>query len=152
MRRSTRRSKGDANEHTPSALPSARTPALAAAVGFFALAAFQLALALGAPLGRAAWGGTHTHLPASLRVASAFAVGVWVLAALIVLGLAGFGVSPLPMSFVRWGTWILVGILPLGAVMNFASPSNWERFLWGPVALILAALCLAVARSADPRL
>jgi hypothetical protein len=83
----------------------------------------------------------------SLRIASAFAVGVWVLAALIVLGRAGFQVSPLPPVFVRWGTWILVGVLPLGALMNFASPSSWERFLWGPVALILAALCLVVARS-----
>lgn len=130
-----------------SALPSARTPAVAAAVGFFALAAFQVALALGAPLGRAAWGGVHTHLPMGLRVASAFAIGVWVLAALIVLKRAGFQVSPLPPAFVRWGTWFLVGVLPLGALMNFASPSSWERFLWGPIALILAGLCLVVARS-----
>jgi hypothetical protein len=131
------------------ALPSVRSPAVAAAVGFLAIATFQLALALGAPLGRAAWAGTHTHLPMGLRVASAFAVGIWVLAALVVLGRAGFGISPLPPGFVRWGTWILVGVLPLGALMNFASPSTWERFLWGPVALILAALCLAVARGTD---
>ena len=130
-------------------LPSARTPAVAAASH---VGARQRAGVRGgrlAPLGRAAWGGAHTHLPMGLRVASAFSVEVWVLAALIVLGRAGFGVSPLPLGFVRWGTWILVGVLPLGAVMNFASPSNWERFLWGPVALILAALCLAVARGAD---
>ena len=125
----------------------ARTPAIAAAAGFLAIAAFQAALAVGAPLGRAAWGGTHVELPMGLRIASAIAVGVWVLAALIVLGRAGFQVSPLPPGFVRWGTWILVGVLPLGALMNFASPSNWERFLWGPVALILAGLCLVVARS-----
>lgn len=49
-----------------------------------------------------------------LRIASAFAVAVWVLAALIVLGRAGFQVSPLSPAFVRWGTWILVGVLPLG--------------------------------------
>jgi hypothetical protein len=131
------------------ALPSVRSPAVAAAVGFLAIATFQLALALGAPLGRAAWGGTHTHLPMGLRVASAFTVGIWVLAALVVLGRAGFGILPLPPGFVRWGTWILVGVLPLGALMNFASPSTWERSLWGPVALILAALCLAVARGTD---
>jgi hypothetical protein len=126
----------------------ARTPAVAAAVGFLAIAVFQLALALGAPFGRAAWGGTHVHLPMGLRIASAFAVGVWVLAALIVLGRVGFQVSPLPSTFVRWGTWILVGALLLGALMNFASPSIWERVLWGPVALILAVLCLVVARGA----
>ncbi len=107
----------------------------------------QVALALGAPLGRAAWGGTHSHLPTGLRVASAFAVWVWVLAALIVLGRAGFQVSPLPPAFLRWGTWTLVGVSILGALVNFASPSNWERFLWGPIALILAGLCVVVARS-----
>jgi hypothetical protein len=124
-----------------------RTPAVVAAVGFVVLAAFQVALALGAPLGRAAWGGTHVQLPTGLRVASAFAAAVWVLAALTVLGRSGFSASPLPPAFVRWGTWILVGVLVLGALMNFASPSGWERFLWGPAALILAVLCLVVARS-----
>jgi hypothetical protein len=34
-------------------------PALAAAIGFLGIAAFELALALGAPLGRAAWGGSY---------------------------------------------------------------------------------------------
>jgi hypothetical protein len=129
--------------------PPRRPSAVAAAIGFFAIAAFQVALALGAPLGRAAWGGTYVHLPMGLRIASAFAVGVWVLAALIVLGRAGFQVSPLPPAFVRWGTWILVGVSVLGALLNFASPSSWERFLWGPVALILALLCLVVARDPD---
>lgn len=68
-------------------------------------------------------------------------------AALIVLGRAGFAVSPLPASFTTWGTWILVGVLAVGALMNFASPSAWERFLWGPFTLILAVLCLLLARS-----
>jgi hypothetical protein len=134
------------NTSTTDLLP-ARTPALLAAIGFLAIAVFQLALALGAPLGRAAWGGTHTQLPMGLRIASAVAVGIWVLAAFIVLGHAGFRVIPLPPASVRWGTWILVGVLVLGALMNFASPSGWERFLWGPLALILAGLCLVLARS-----
>jgi hypothetical protein len=90
------------------------------------------------------------QLPTGLRVASTLAVGVWVLAALIVLGRAGFQLSPLPAALARWGTWILVGVLPLGALMNLASPSSWERFLWGPVALILAVLCLALARGTTP--
>jgi hypothetical protein len=34
--------------------------------------------------------------------------------------------------------------------MNFASLSSWERFLWGPVALILAVLCLVLARGTTP--
>lgn len=128
-------------------LQPTRAAAAAAAVGFLAIAAFQLVLAFGAPLGRAAWGGNHVQLPIGLRIASAFAVGVWVLATLIVLGRAGYQISAVPLAVARWGTWVLVGVLPLGALMNFLSKSNWERFLWGPVALILALLCLLVAQS-----
>jgi len=107
-------------------------PALGAAVGFAVTPVFQIALAGRAPFGRASWGGTHAgQLPTGLRVASAVAVGVWVFAALIVLGRAGFAVSPLPASFTTWGTWILVGVLAISALMNFASPSAWERFGWG---------------------
>ena len=126
----------------------ARAAAVAAAVGFFGIAAFQVALALGAPFGRAAWGGTHEQqLPTGLRIASAIAVGVWAFAALVVLERVGFQVLPLSPGFVRWATWTLVGVSILAALMNFASPSGWERFIWGPVALILAGLCLVVARS-----
>jgi hypothetical protein len=123
------------------------TLAVAAAAGFLTIAAFQTALALGAPLGRAAWGGIHARLPFKLRIASALAVGVWVLAALIILGRAGSLVSPFPPAFALWGTWILFGVNLLATLMNFASRSSWERFLWAPVALILAVLCLAVALS-----
>ncbi len=125
----------------------ARGAATVAAVGFLAIAGFQAALALGAPLGRAAWGGTRTHLPKSLRIASAIAAVFWVLAALIVLGYAGFQVSPISGTVARWGTWVLVGVLLIGALMNFASSSPWERFLWGPLALLLAVLCFVIARS-----
>ena len=125
---------------------SARRAAVAAATGFGLIAGFQVALALGAPLGHAAWGGTHVELPLSLRFASAFAAILWILATLVVLRRAGYSVSRLPSSVARWGTWVLVGALPLGALMNFASSSSWERFMWGPIALLLASLCLLVAR------
>jgi hypothetical protein len=124
-----------------------RTAAMAAAVGFLVIAAFQVALALGAPLGRAAWGGAYEQLPMGLRIASGVAAGVWLLAALIVLGRAGFQGVPLPGAVLRWGTWVLVSLLFVGAVMNVASSSGWERFGWGPVSLILGVLCLFVARS-----
>lgn len=125
-----------------------RIAALLAAVGFLVIAAFQAALALGAPFGPASWGGRHAGiLPARLRIASAVAAVVWFLAALIVLGRGGFDAGPIPDGVTRWGTWVLVGLLPVGALMNLASSSRWERFLWGPIALILAALCFVVARS-----
>jgi hypothetical protein len=125
-----------------------RTATVLAAGGFLTIAGFQVVLALGAPLGHAAWGGRHRRLPTRLRIGSAVAVVIWILAALIVLGRAGFQVSPLPDAVERWGTWILVGLLPVGALMNVASSSRWERYLWGPLALILAVLTLVVALNA----
>jgi hypothetical protein len=86
--------------------PPRRRAGIAAAAGFLAIAAFQVALVLG-PLGRAAWGGTYVQLPLGFRIAIALAVCVWVLAALIVLGRAGFQVSPVPSALARWerGSW-----------------------------------------------
>jgi hypothetical protein len=121
--------------------------AIAAAAGFIGLAAFELALALGAPLGRAAMGGTHTYLPTGLRIVSAVAAVFWPLAALVVLRRGGYRVPLISPRIARAGTWILVGLLSLGVLMNLASASNWERFLQAPIAAILATLCLVVARS-----
>jgi hypothetical protein len=126
---------------------AAQAAGVAAAVGFLVIAVFQVALALGAPLGRAAWGGANDRLPTRLRIASGIAAVVWVLAGIIVLGRVGIEVLPLPSAVYRWGTWVLVGLLLLGALVNFASRSAWERFLWGPFALLLAVLCFLVARS-----
>ena len=109
------------------------------------IAAFQAALAFGAPLGHAAWGGQQPRLPTHFRIASAVAAVFWIAAALIVLGRAGFEVSPFPDVVERWGTWVLVALLPVGALMNIASSRRWERYLWGPLALVLAVLTLVVA-------
>ena len=129
-------------------LLSTRGAGVAAVVGLLVIVAFQLALALGAPLGRAAWGGAQAELSPKLRVASGMAVVIWLFAVVIVLGRVGIQVVPLPEAVLTWGTWILVVILILGAILNFASSSAWERFLWGPLALLIALLALVVALSA----
>jgi hypothetical protein len=121
--------------------------AIAALVGFAVIAIFQAALALGAPVGRAAWGGTRARPAIRLRIASAFAVGIWAFAALIILGRAGFRESPAHASFARYGTYGIIAVLGLSAIGNVASRSRWERFLWAPLSLALAVLCLVVARS-----
>jgi hypothetical protein len=122
-----------------------RWAAAMAAIGFVLVAGFQVALALGAPWGRAAWGGGHVRLPIALRVASAFAAVFWAVAALVVLARAGFDWSPISFSAATWGTWILFGLLLLGTVMNLASRSRLERLIQTPVAAVLAILCLLVA-------
>jgi hypothetical protein len=85
----------------------------------------------------------------SLRVASAVAIVFYGLAAVVVLRRAGFRIGGVSRAVARVGTWVLVAILPLSALVNVLSPSPWERFLMAATALVLAALCLVVARSAD---
>ena len=135
---------------TPDAVRAERPPrrraAVAAAAGFVGVAAFELALALGAPLGRAAMGGAHTYLPTGLRIAAGVAALVWPLAALVVLRRAGYRVPLVSDRVARVGTWALVGLLSIGVLMNVASSSDWERFLQAPIAAILAVLCLLVGR------
>jgi hypothetical protein len=124
---------------------AARTAAAVAATGFILVAGFQVFLALGASWGRAAWGGTHDVLPPGLRIASAASAVVLIVAALVVLGRAGYWGATVPFGIFRWGAWVLVGAMTLSALGNFASSSDWERFLMGPVALLLALLCFIVA-------
>lgn len=120
------------------------------AVVLLVLCAFQLALALGAPLGGAAWGGTHPTLPTGLRWASLIPIVLYVLGGWVVLRRAGFRVPGIPMTLARRGTWAFAIILGLSAVANLASHSGWERYLMAPVALFLAVLCVVVARSPIP--
>lgn len=120
----------------------------AAAAGFVVLACFQVALAAGAPLGRAAWGGAHDRLPRRLRVGSAVAAGVWVVAAVVILEGAGHDVSPMGIHGGALGAWGLFVLLALGALMNLASKSRWERFLMSPFAALLSVLCLIIALGA----
>jgi hypothetical protein len=122
-----------------------RVAGAVAAAGFVLVASFQVALALGAPWGKAAWGGAHRRLPRRLRIASGFAVVVWLVAALVVLARAGFGWVSIPPGVARWGTWALFGALVLGTLMNLASRSGLERLIQTPTAAVLSLLCLFVA-------
>ena len=119
-----------------------RRAAQAATVGFAALAVFQAALAAGAPLGAAAWGGADAHLTTAQRVGSALSVAFFTGAILVVRARAR---GRQERRF-RWGTWTVAVVLGLAALANLASESLWENFLLAPVALVLAALCVVLAR------
>jgi hypothetical protein len=125
-----------------------RPAAVVATVGLVGFAAFQAALALGAPWGRAAWGGSETELGPGHRVASGVAALVLIAAASVVLGRAGYWRASRDSGVFRWGTWGVAVLLALGGLGNLASSSNWERFLNGPVALLIAVASLIVAREA----
>lgn len=121
-----------------------RRAAQAATVGFGVLMVFQAALAAGAPLGDAAWGGAHAQLSTAERVGSAISICIYVAAILVVRGRA----AGREERRYRWGIWALAAVLGLAGVMNLASESRWENLLLAPVAVVLAALCLVVARGA----
>lgn len=127
-----------------------RVAAIVALVLFALLIVFQLALALGAPWGRAAYGGQNTGvLPMQFRVASAVAVVVWAAVALVVARRAGLPVwAPLPVAWLPVVVWIVVGLLVIAAVMNAITPSGLERAIWLPFTLLLLASTLTVAIAA----
>jgi hypothetical protein len=110
------------------------------------LVVFQLALAAGAPLGAAAWGGRHPGvLPWRLRVASAVAgLVVYPLIALVILAAAGLIDGDwLPIDPVI-AMWILAGFVALGLIANAISRSPPER-AWAPVSAVLAVCCAVIA-------
>jgi hypothetical protein len=119
-----------------------------AAAGFLVIAAFQLLLAFGAPLGRAAYGGQNAELSPVFRRTSAGAVVIWVLAAVVMLGRGGVMAVPLPDVVLDVGAWLLVVLSAIGTVVNLASSSPWERFGWAPFSAVLAVLAYVVATSA----
>ena len=103
----------------------------------------EAALAAGARLGDAAWGGAHAQLTTGQRFGSAVSVFFYA-AAIIIVRRRATGRAE---RRYRWGTWGLAGIFALAALMNLASESQWENYLMAPVALVLAALCVIVARA-----
>lgn len=125
---------------------NAQVAARVATIGFIALIVFQLLLALGLPLGIAAFGGQYATLPISLRVGSVISIGLYILSIYAVRTRAGLRKASPDSTFARVGTWFFTVLLFLGVLANVASSSPWERFLWAPFALIMGILCLVVAR------
>lgn len=114
---------------------------------FFALALFQLAIVLGAPLGEYAYGGqTAGKLSIQYRVASAFSCAL----AIAIAGhyLAQLGIIPLLLDanlnqIVNWG--LVLFNLP-SAILNNITRSQKEKRLWGgtTIANLLASVIVAL--------
>ena len=109
---------------------------------------FQVALALGAPYGRAAWGGRHEGtLPSRLRIASGIAaILIYPLIVVTVLEasrLTNWDVLPWDSGSLMW---VLTGLFSLGGLANLVSRSPVERY-WAPVSLAIAICCAIIADS-----
>jgi hypothetical protein len=116
------------------------------AVVVVAMSLFQTLLAMGRPLGHAAFGGEHRVLPKKLRLVSAISAIVFLLALYLILARGGFfGATIKSSSIARGGIWFLVTIFALSTLANLASHSRWERYFMAPIALVLVACCTTLA-------
>jgi len=124
-----------------------------AAVALIAgVAAFQVALAAGLPLGEATMGGRAATVDGVLQPPySAVALGsavVLVLAAWIVLGRAHVTPIFLGGQALVWAAWVVAGFLALNTVSNLTGRHPLER--WGMASVtILAALLVGYIASAS---
>lgn len=114
-----------------------------------AVIVFQLAIALGAPLGRLTQGGSvDGALPMSGRLV---AVASAVLLVVMALGLlARAGVGPLrtaPRRLVTAIAWFTAIYAGLGVLLNLASPSPAERWTWAPVTALILVCAVVTLRA-----
>jgi hypothetical protein len=114
-----------------------------AALLLAALVCFQLLLAAGLPFGQYAWGGAHRVLPRALRIGSVVAIGIYALAAVIILDAANV-VDLIAPDVTRGAVTVLAVFFGIGVVMNAVSRSEKERRM-AFVALALSILCAVVA-------
>lgn len=129
---------------------AARTAAAGAGVLIAGVAGFQLALALGLPLGAATLGGraptTNGVLAPNFRALAGASAVVLVAMAWLVLARGGLlGAGPLSDTFVSRATWAIFGFLALNTVANFAAPHPIERWVMGTLTLVVLALLCVVA-------
>jgi len=102
--------------------------------------AFQVALVAGAPWGHLTQGGQHQGvLPVKLRVVAGVSILLLICMGLAIASMAGL-VPPSPV----WTGWATVGVQALTTVANWATPSNSERWLWGPISTVMLALAIFV--------
>src|ERR1700690_3787699 len=100
--------------------------ALVAAAGFAGMAAFQILLALGLPLGHAAFGGTRAVLPEKLRAASVISAVLFLVAIYVVLARGGWFGLAAESTPVHIATWVFAAVFGASTLANLASRSRWE--------------------------
>lgn len=112
-----------------------------------AIALFQLAIVLGAPVGEYAYGGQHEGvLPTRFRIAS-------VVSMLLMLAIAGHYLAQIGIfspvldqagnAIANWG---FVGFFALAAIMNNITKSEKEKRVFGSItlAMLLSAILVAL--------
>ncbi|HEY7590488.1 MAG TPA: hypothetical protein VH723_05805 [Candidatus Limnocylindrales bacterium] len=108
-------------------------------------AAFQLALALGAPWGRYAMGGAYPgRFPPMLRAGAVVQAALLAALAAVVLADAGL-VFPDFAARYPGAVWLAVVVSVLAVGLNAITRSRDEKRIWLPVTLVMLASSLVVA-------
>jgi hypothetical protein len=123
-----------------------RIAAWLAAAGFLLVAAFQVALVLGAPWGEYTQGGVaRGALAVSGRIVAAVSCLVSVLMAGAILARAGEGpLRRLSTRVVTVLAWMTMVFAVITVVLNLITRSTAERAIWAPVSIVLLLLVVTV--------
>ncbi len=116
---------------------------------FTGMIIFQLLLAFGIPLGRAAWGAQHKVLPLGLRIASLIAVLVFIYATVVVLQKGGVISIIKSQRVTNISIWFFTIYFALNVLTNLTSPGQMEKWVMAPLALISSGLCFLLALSKE---
>ena len=112
-----------------------------ALAAFTWLILFQIALALGAPLGHLAWGGRERVLSRPRRVASALSVALVAFGAVVTLHSLGV-LNQMSGQIVGYLHWAFAALFTVSVVGNLATESVPERLHGVPL-----TLCLVVSNA-----
>ena len=127
------------------------TVAIIAAVLFFAMALFQVAAALGAPVGHMLYGGRAAdedgRLPLAYRIGSAVAALLLVLFGIVILARGGVIGTGGDSTLVTIMSWAIVAYMAINTPMNIMGKHWVERYAFGGLTAVLVVLCAIVAAS-----
>ena len=105
-----------------------------------AVVVFQLCLIFGAPWGEYTQGGRYKGtLPINGKIAAGFSIPI-----LIFLGASISSAAGLVLVWERWTAYVAIAIQSLNTILNWISPSQKEKLLWGPVTSFLLLFAVYV--------
>ena len=101
---------------------------------------FQLCLIFGAPWGQITQGGRYEGpLPVGGRVVATLSVPTLIFMAASIISAAG-----LVPNWADWTAYAAIAVQALSTTLNWITPSQKERFLWGPITSIMLLLAAYV--------
>jgi hypothetical protein len=88
---------------------------------------------------------SNASLPYTMRLVTWALIMTMVVGVLLVLGRAKIIWPKVSPKLYAIPCWTITVCMFLGALLNFAIPRFWDRFVFGPIFLILFILCIIIA-------